>query len=245
MMQDVKYHCPKLLEYLKEILKSAYQNSKRKVFRADGFKSDGSDTYTCTIGESGDYITEIESEYRAIIPVSSFIYNGEPLVLAYDTTYTVAVEAGAYIDAAGKETATGEIGSFTTEIVPTSTVTVSVNPIAGGLVSGSGTYSEGNSVTVTATSGSGYVFVSWTEDGAEVSTSASYTFTMGTADRNLVANFSALPATLESIEITTLPAKLIYTVGDSLDISGMVVTGTYSDKQYKGGDGDDSRCKRL
>lgn len=38
-MQDVKYHCPKLLEYLKEILKSAYQNSKRKVFRADGFKA--------------------------------------------------------------------------------------------------------------------------------------------------------------------------------------------------------------
>lgn len=36
-------------------------------------------------------------------------------------------------------------------------------------------------------------------------------------------------STLESIDITTLPNKLVYTVGDSLDITGMVVTGTYSD----------------
>ena len=35
--------------------------------------------------------------------------------------------------------------------------------------------------------------------------------------------------TLQSIAITTPAAKLIYTVGDTLDISGLVVTGTYSD----------------
>ena len=195
--------------------------------------SDGSGTYTCTIGGSDDYITEIESEYRAVIPVSSFIYDGEPLVLEYDTTYTIALEAGVYIDVAGKETAAGDVGSFKTETVPASTVTVSANPLAGGIVSGSGTYSQGASVTVTATTGSGFVFVNWTEDGAEVSTSASYAFTIGTYDRDLVANFSAVSATLESIDITTLPTKLVYTVGESLDISGMVVTGTYSDSNTK------------
>ncbi|MFH1129592.1 MAG: immunoglobulin-like domain-containing protein [Patescibacteria group bacterium] len=40
------------------------------------------------------------------------------------------------------------------------------------------------------------------------------------------------PATLTSIAITT-PAKLTYTVGDTLDISGLVVTGTYSDATTK------------
>ncbi|KGP75963.1 hypothetical protein JT05_07600, partial [Desulfosporosinus sp. Tol-M] len=37
------------------------------------------------------------------------------------------------------------------------------------------------------------------------------------------------PVTLSSIAITTPATKLTYTVGDSLDLSGLVVTGTYSD----------------
>jgi hypothetical protein len=44
---------------------------------------------------------------------------------------------------------------------------------------------------------------------------------------------AAQPAILQSIEITTPPTKLNYTVGDSLDISGMVVTGTYNDDSIK------------
>ena len=38
---------------------------------------------------------------------------------------------------------------------------------------------------------------------------------------------------LESIEITAMPTKLSYIVGDALDISGLVVTGTYSDGSTK------------
>lgn len=41
------------------------------------------------------------------------------------------------------------------------------------------------------------------------------------------------PATLVSIAITTLPTKTVYTVGKALDITGMVVTGTYSDDSTK------------
>lgn len=41
------------------------------------------------------------------------------------------------------------------------------------------------------------------------------------------------PATLVSIAITTLPTKRVYTVGGALDITGMVVTGTYSDDSTK------------
>ena len=41
--------------------------------------------------------------------------------------------------------------------------------------------------------------------------------------------FQVIPITLQSIAITTSATKLSYTVGDTLDISGLVVTGTYSD----------------
>lgn len=41
------------------------------------------------------------------------------------------------------------------------------------------------------------------------------------------------PATLVSIAITALPTKTVYTVGGALDITGMVVTGTYSDDSTK------------
>ena len=69
------------------------------------------------------------------------------------------------------------------------TVTVSADPEAGGTVSGSGEYSEGTQVTVTATPATGYHFVNWTENGTEVSTEATFTFN-ATVDRNLIAIFA-------------------------------------------------------
>ena len=55
--------------------------------------------------------------------------------------------------------------------------------------------SSGSSQTVTATAESGYTFANWTENGRVVSSSASYTFTVG-SNRNLTANFIASPFTL-------------------------------------------------
>ena len=68
------------------------------------------------------------------------------------------------------------------------TVSVSANPSNGGTVTGGGTYQQGQSCTVTATTEAGYAFVNWTENGSQVSTEASYTFTV-TGNRTLVANF--------------------------------------------------------
>ena len=51
---------------------------------------------------------------------------------------------------------------------------------------------DGGSVTVVATPNAGYTFTNWTEGGAQVSATASYTFT-ATADRTLVANFIVTP----------------------------------------------------
>ncbi len=81
-------------------------------------------------------------------------------------------------------------------IEDTFTVNVSANPNEGGTVSGGGTYSNGQSCTVSATANIGYSFTNWTENGNVVSTNASYTFTVN-ANRTLVANF-----TLNSYTIT-------------------------------------------
>ena len=81
-------------------------------------------------------------------------------------------------------------------IEDTFTVNVSANPDDGGTVSGGGTYSNGQSCTVSATANNGYSFTNWTENGNVVSTNANYTFTVN-ANRTLVANF-----TLNSYTIT-------------------------------------------
>lgn len=41
------------------------------------------------------------------------------------------------------------------------------------------------------------------------------------------------PVTLVSIAVTTPPTKITYAIGEELDITGMVVTGTYSDFSTK------------
>ena len=68
-------------------------------------------------------------------------------------------------------------------------ITASASPSSGGTVSGGGSYPWGASATVTASANSGYQFVNWTENGNEVSRSATYTFTVN-GSRTLVANFT-------------------------------------------------------
>lgn len=74
---------------------------------------------------------------------------------------------------------------------------ISVSSSGNGSVSGGGTYNSGETVSLTATPNEGYVFVNWTENGVEVSTSNPYTFTC-TENRTIVGNFAANP-----LKITT------------------------------------------
>jgi uncharacterized repeat protein (TIGR02543 family) len=69
------------------------------------------------------------------------------------------------------------------------TINVSASPTNGGSVTGGGTYQQGQTCTVSATANSGYNFVNWTENGTQVSTNTSYSFTV-TSNRNLVAHFT-------------------------------------------------------
>lgn len=70
-------------------------------------------------------------------------------------------------------------------------ITLAVDPEGGGVASGGGTVSEGDSVTVTATPAEGYVFSGWREGTEIVSTQAIYTF-QASADRSLTAVFAAI-----------------------------------------------------
>ena len=98
------------------------------------------------------------------------------------------------------------------------TITVNASPTAGGTVSGGGSYNGGKTVTLKATANSGYRFVRWREDGAEVSTDASYTFTAGT-DRTLTAVFEAEPVP---------PVPTTYTVCTVIVNASPTVGGTVS-----------------
>ena len=80
---------------------------------------------------------------------------------------------------------------------------VSVSPGAGGSASGSGTFACGSNVTVTATPSAGFNFANWTENASVVSTSPSYSFTIG-GNRNLVGNFVAFPTASLSASATTV-----------------------------------------
>lgn len=57
-----------------------------------------------------------------------------------------------------------------------------------GSVTGAGEYEQGSEATLVATPDAGYAFKNWTKEGEEVSTEATYTFTV-TANVELVANF--------------------------------------------------------
>ncbi|MBC8127188.1 MAG: InlB B-repeat-containing protein [Gloeobacteraceae cyanobacterium ES-bin-144] len=80
------------------------------------------------------------------------------------------------------------VANFVLAGVPKSVVT-SANSVAGGSVSGNGTYLTGVIATVVASSKPGYQFSKWQEGSATVSTSPNYSFTV-TADRTLVAKFN-------------------------------------------------------
>ena len=84
----------------------------------------------------------------------------------------------------------------------TYSITASASPAAGGTVTGGGTKEHGANVTLTATPNTGYKFVKWTEGGSQVSTNASYTFTVSGA-RSLTAVFEKLTYT---IAISASPA---------------------------------------
>ncbi len=96
------------------------------------------------------------------------------VVVSTDATYSFTVtEAASFV-------ANFQINSYE--------ITATANPTEGGTVAGGGTFNHFETCTLTATANTGYTFINWTKDGVEVSTEATYSFTV-TEGGNYVANF--------------------------------------------------------
>ena len=98
-------------------------------------------------------------------------------------------------------------------------ITLSANPEAGGMVSGSGTYTHGQTVYAIAVPNENYIFEKWTDaDGTFVTANNQYVFE-ATEDVNLVAHFK----NTESIDETYANDLFFYPnpVSDFINISGL------------------------
>jgi len=109
--------------------------------------------------------------------------------------------------------------------INTYTVAVSTNPSTlSHQPTGGGTFNYGTSVTVTAVANDLFTFRDWTENGTQVSTSSSYTFTMPAGNRTLVANYTAITYT---VAVSTNPLTLLnQPTGGGTFNSGASVTVT-------------------
>ena len=85
------------------------------------------------------------------------------------------------------------------------TITANANNNSWGTVSGGGTYNAGATCTLTATPASGYEFLKWTKNGAEVSTNPSYSFTV-TENASYTAVFGEPSVNYYTITTNVSPA---------------------------------------
>lgn len=142
--------------------------------------------------------------------------------LAPFTTYTGRVKTSAK-DLLGNALQTDYVWTFTT--IPQ--VVLSSLPIAGGTTTGAGTFAQGSTVSVTATSNPSYSFTNWTENGTVVSTSSSYQYEMN-GNRTLVANYTLqLVVAASSIPAAggTITGAGVYTPGSSVTLTASPISG--------------------
>lgn len=118
------------------------------------------------------------------------------------------------------------------------TVSVTADPTQGGTVSGGGNYAYGQSCTIQATPASGYTFINWTENGSQVSTQASFTFTVE-GNHNFVAHFSSqsyiITASSEPTEGGTVTGSGGYDFGDICTLTATANEGYTFVNWTKGG----------
>ncbi|MDB5134385.1 MAG: cell wall/surface repeat protein, partial [Mucilaginibacter sp.] len=104
-------------------------------------------------------------------------------------------------------------------------VTVTANPVAGGVTAGGGTFAQGSVTTVTATPNTGYTFTNWTVNGVVVSTSSSYQATLA-GNVALVANFAVVTPGKFAVVLSSNPVAGGKTTGSGAYNAGSDVTVT-------------------
>ena len=119
------------------------------------------------------------------------------------------------------------VANFAEAASVTYTITATANPTAGGTVEGGGTYSHGAECTLTATANEGYAFNGWIKDGMQVSTDASYTFSV-TEDAAYEAVFVrtyTITATADPEDSGSIIGSGTYNEGESCELEAVPASG--------------------
>ena len=107
-------------------------------------------------------------------------------------------------------------------------ITVSADPVDGGIVMGGGAFNYGENCTIMASAYNGYHFVNWTKDGVQVSTNESYTFTV-TEVASYVAHFALnqyqITVTADPSNGGTATGGGTYTHGTQVNLTATANTG--------------------
>ena len=149
------------------------------------------------------------------------VYTFTPTVpLLPFTVYTGTITTGA-TDNFSTSLVSNYVWTFTT--IPQ--VTLSANPVIGGITGGAGTFAQGSVVNVTATPNTGYSFVNWTSNGTAVSTSSNYQFTIN-GNTSLVANFALVPVGKFAVVLSSSPVAGGTTSGSGSFNAGSTVIVT-------------------
>ena len=108
------------------------------------------------------------------------------------------------------------------------TISATASPTAGGTVSGAGSYADGATCTLTATPATGYEFTKWTKNGTQVSTNASYSFTVS-GDATYVATFTkksfAITASASPTAGGTVSGAGTYEYGSTVTLTATANSG--------------------
>lgn len=151
-------------------------------------------------------------------PLTGININGNRTVQAVFTPKTYSISANAAYRV-------NESGDFTTGTT-------------GGTVSGGGTYTHGNSVSLKATPATGYSFAGWYEGNNQTSPNTSYTFTV-TSNRTFVGRFQrnwyTISASSENTTKGTVsPASQRIEYGKTATVTATRKTGYILDGWYEG-----------
>lgn len=233
---------------LDDVLKSeyTYDSSRYRNIALVAGEGEGSDRKTVVVEEDVPEpptppeppVTEMYSVTLLVDPDGGGTASGGKTVAAGTSITVTANPADGYTFAEWRENgvmvSTSKSYTFTVNsdrtltavfaaVIPVYDVSVTIDPLGGGNVTGAGKYNEGTTVNLKATANDGYNFQEWKEDGQSVHNGPEYSFT-AEKNRALVAAFSEIPSSKLPDGYTEL--EYIQSSGTQYIDTGIKPTGT-------------------